>query len=219
MVNKIKIKTNPPHKYKNYLSNLERAPKKKIHSKYYKNEDLVFSKINQNKTKLNNNLLLYKKNKEPLGQKIIVYGKVFNTQGMPLPNIFIEIWQANASGKYRDKKDQHNAPIDPYFFGAGSTLTNKNGEYKFFTITPGAYPWNNHKNAWRPKHIHFSLISVNFFSRLNTQMYFPGDVLLKKDPIFNSVKKKFRYKLIANFNDENNNVADFISYNFDIIMP
>ena len=104
-------------------------------------------------------------------------------------------------------------------FGGGSALTNKNGEYKFFTIIPGAYPWKNHNNAWRPKHIHFSLISANFFSRLNTQMYFPDDVLLSQDPIFNSVKEKFRNKLIANFNNKENNVTGFITYKFNIVMP
>jgi len=219
MINKIKINSNPPHNYNHYFSNQERAPRKKIHSNYYKKEKLTFLKVNRKKLKLNNNLLSYKKNKIPIGQKIIIYGKVFNTNGMPLPNIFIEIWQANASGKYRDKNDKHNAPIDPYFFGGGSALTNKNGEYKFFTIIPGAYPWKNHNNAWRPKHIHFSLISANFFSRLNTQMYFPDDVLLSQDPIFNSVKEKFRNKLIANFNNKENNVTGFITYKFNIVMP
>ena len=219
MENKIKLNSNPPHKHKFYFSNLDRAPRKKIYSNYYKKENLTFLEVNKKKIKLNNNLLTYKKNKTPIGQKIIVYGKVFNINGMPLPKIFIEIWQANASGKYRDKNDKHDASIDPFFFGSGSTLTNKNGEYKFMTIIPGAYPWSNHNNAWRPKHIHFSLISANFFSRLNTQMYFPGDVLLKQDPIFNSVKEKFRDRLIANFNNKKNNVASFISYKFDIIMP
>lgn len=217
MVNKINKNSNPPHQYKFYIANQQRAPRKKTHTNYYKKEDLTFLKITKHKN--NNNLLNYKKSKSPIGQKIIVYGRIFNTLGRPLPDIFIEIWQANASGKYRDKNDKHNAPIDPYFFGGGNTITNKNGEYKFFTILPGAYPWNNHDNAWRPKHIHFSLISTNFFSRLNTQMYFPNDVLLNQDPIFNSVEEKFRDKLIASFDSKRNNVADFISYKFDIIMP
>ena len=219
MVNKIKIKSNPPHRYKFYISNQERAPRKKIYRNYYNKNNLTFLKTNKKKITLNNNLLDYKKNKSPIGQKIIVYGTVFNIKGMPLPKIFIEIWQANASGKYRDENDKHNAPLDPNFFGGGSTLTNKDGDYKFYTIIPGAYPWKNHKNAWRPKHIHFSLISANYFSRLNTQMYFPNDVLLKQDPIFNSVEEKFRNKLIAKFNNKKNNVANFISYEFDIIMP
>ena len=219
MVNKNEINSNPPHRYKFYISNQERAPRKKIHRIYYNKQNLTFLKTNKKKITLNNNLLDYKKNKSPIGQKIIVYGTVFNTKGMPLPEIFIEIWQANASGKYRDKNDKHNAPLDPNFFGGGSTITNKDGYYKFYTIIPGAYPWKNHKNEWRPKHIHFSLISANYFSRLNTQMYFPNDVLLKQDPIFNSVEEKFRDKLIANFDDKKNNIMDFITYKFDIIMP
>ena len=219
MVNKNELNSNPPHRYKFYISNQERAPRKKIHRNYYNKKNLTLLKTNKKKLTLNNNLLNYKKNKSPIGQKIIVYGKVCNTRGKPLPDIFIEIWQANASGKYRDENDKHNAPLDPNFFGGGSAITNKVGYYKFYTIIPGAYPWKNHKNAWRPKHIHFSLISANYFSRLNTQMYFPNDVLLKQDPIFNSVEEKFRDKLIANFDNKKNNIMDFITYKFDIIMP
>ena len=219
MVNKIKINSNPPHKYKFYVSNQGRAPEKKIHRNYYNTQNLTFLKTNKKKITLSNNLLNYKKNQSPIGQKIIVYGKVCNTRGIPLPDIFIEIWQANASGKYRDENDKHNAPLDPNFFGGGSTLTNKDGDYKFYTIIPGAYPWSNHNNAWRPKHIHFSLISSNYFSRLNTQMYFPNDVLLNDDPIFNSVEERFRGKLIASFDNKKNNITNFISYKFDIVMP
>ena len=211
------ISSNPPHKYKYYISNSERAPNKKhLTIKYNKNK-IVKPKIKYNKN--NNNLLLYKKNKSPIGQKIIINGTVFNRLGKVCPNIFMEIWQANASGKYRDMNDKHDATIDPNFFGYGSTMTDKKGNYKFITVLPGAYPWDNHKNAWRPKHIHFSLMDYNFFSRLCTQMYFPEDVLLKYDPIFNSVSKKFRDLLIAKFDNELNNIPNFISYKFDIVMP
>ena len=168
--------------------------------------------------KVNNNLLVYKKNQQPLGQKIIIFGKITNILGIPLKNIIIEIWQANASGKYRDKKDTHDAPIDPNFFGYGVTKTDKNGNYKFITILPGAYPWNNHKNAWRPKHIHFSLIDLSFFSRLCTQMYFPDDILLNCDPIFNSVPLKHRNRLVAKFDSKKNYVKNYLKFNFDIVL-
>ena len=211
--------SNPPHFFKDYKSNINRAPRKKFF-KITKgiNKGNVLKILSKN-FDMNNNLLMFKKNKSPIGQKIIIKGKVINRSGNPLKGIIIEIWQANAAGKYRDKNDTHNAAIDPNFLGYGSTKTNNNGDYKFKTILPGAYPWGNHKNAWRPKHIHFSLISANYFSRLNTQMYFPNDVLLKQDPIFNSVEEKFRDKLIANFDNKKNNIMDFITYKFDIIMP
>ena len=212
------ITSNPPCKYKQYISTVERSPEKKFLMLSYNRKKIKKPKINY-KFRNNNNLLAFKKNKSPIGQKIIINGTVYNRLGKTCPNILIEIWQANSSGKYRDKNDRHNAAIDPNFFGYGNIITNKNGNYQFITIMPGAYPWNNHKNAWRPKHIHFSLMDYNFFSRLCTQMYFPEDVLLKYDPIFNSVSKKFRDLLIAKFDNELNNIPNFISYKFDIVMP
>ncbi len=213
------MRTNPPHYYKNYKSNLSRSPKKTIPVIKYNKEEISEQRINVKNFKHKNNLLEFRKKKHPIGQKIIVYGQVTNLKGEGLKNIIIEIWQANASGKYRDFNDKHDAPLDPYFQGYGITLTDRNGNYKFFTIMPGAYPWQNHKNAWRPKHIHFSLLDTNFFSRLCTQMYFPDDILLKNDPIFMAVPSKFRNKLIAKYNNEHNNTPNFITYNFDITMP
>ena len=124
---------------------------------------------------------------EPLGERIIVTGRVLDEDGRPVPHTLIEIWQANAAGRYVHVRDQHPAPLDPNFTGAGRAVTDAEGRYRFVTIKPGAYPWRNHHNAWRPAHIHFSLFGPSFLSRLITQMYFPGDPLFAYDPIFQSV--------------------------------
>ena len=210
--------TNPPHFFKDYKSNINRAPRKKffkITKAINKGSGLKVLSKNFN---MNNNLLLFKKNKSPIGQKIIIKGKVINRRGNPLKGIIIEIWQANAAGKYRDKNDTHDAAIDPNFLGYGATKTNSNGGYKFKTILPGAYPWENHKNAWRPKHIHFSIINENISNRLCTQMYFPNDFLLNYDPIFNSIAKKYRNSLIAKFDKKNNIVPNYLVFTFDIVL-
>ena len=125
-----------------------------------------------------------RRNGEPLGERIIVTGRVLDDSGRPVRNTLVEVWQANAAGRYIHKVDQHDAPIDPNFLGAGRCLTDGEGRYRFLTVKPGAYPWPNHPNAWRPNHIHFSLFGHHFASRLVTQMYFPGDPLLALDPIY-----------------------------------
>jgi len=124
---------------------------------------------------------------EPLGERIIVSGRVLDGDGRPVRNALVEVWQCNAAGRYIHQADQHPAPIDPNFTGAGRTLTDDEGRYRFVTIKPGAYPWGNHENAWRPAHIHFSLFGTAFSTRLVTQMYFPGDPLFAYDPIYQSI--------------------------------
>jgi protocatechuate 3,4-dioxygenase, beta subunit len=124
---------------------------------------------------------------EPLGERIIVTGRVLDGDGRPVRNALVEIWQCNAAGRYIHQVDQHPAPLDPNFSGAGRALTDDEGRYRFITIKPGAYPWRNHHNAWRPNHIHFSFFGSGFAQRLVTQMYFPGDPLLELDPVFLSV--------------------------------
>jgi protocatechuate 3,4-dioxygenase beta subunit len=210
--------SNPPHFFKAYKSNINRAPRKKfftITNDTYKRSKLKVLSKNFN---MNNNLLLFKKNKSPIGQKIIIKGKVINSKGNPLKGIIIEIWQANAAGKYRDKNDTHDAAIDPNFLGYGATKTNSNGDYEFKTILPGAYPWENHKNAWRPKHIHFSIINENISNRLCTQMYFPNDFLLNYDPIFKSIAKTYRNSLIAKFDYKNNIIPNYLVFTFNIVL-
>ncbi|HEY4851199.1 MAG TPA: protocatechuate 3,4-dioxygenase subunit beta [Streptosporangiaceae bacterium] len=137
---------------------------------------------------------------EPLGERIIVTGRLLDSGGRPVAGTLIEIWQANAAGRYAHGVDNHPAPLDPNFSGAGRCMTDSEGRYRFVTIKPGAYPWHNHPNAWRPAHIHFSMLGRAFPQRLVTQMYFPGDPLFSQDPIFNSIPDpKARERLIARF--------------------
>lgn len=155
---------------------------------------------------------------EPIGERMVVHGKVTNELRQPIPNTLIEIWQANAAGRYVHKVDQHNAPLDPNFLGTGRCMTDAYGNYKFYTIKPGAYPWGNHVNAWRPNHIHFSLFGGDISSRLITQMYFPGDPLLEYDPIYNAIPKRGKESLVSSF-DLSVTEPDFaLGYRFDIVL-
>lgn len=156
---------------------------------------------------------------EAIGERIIVTGRVLDEHGAPLPNTLLEIWQANAAGRYRHRVDQHHAPLDPNFLGFGRCLTDEQGVYRFTTIRPGAYPWENHPNAWRPAHIHFSLLGPALLSRLVTQMYFPGDPLQPLDPIFNSVPTEAaRARLIAQYAHEVTQPGYALGYRFDIVL-
>lgn len=156
---------------------------------------------------------------EPLGERIIIAGRVLDDSGHPVPETLVEIWQANAAGRYAHAVDSHPAPLDPNFTGAGRMLTDANGCYTFTTIKPGAYPWQNHDNAWRPAHIHFSLFGTAYAQRLVTQMYFPGDPLFAHDPIFQSIRdEKSRQKLIAQFELETTRPDWALGYRFDIIL-
>jgi protocatechuate 3,4-dioxygenase beta subunit len=156
---------------------------------------------------------------DPQGERIIVTGRVVEEDGRPVPNTLVEIWQANAGGRYRHEGDQHPAPLDPNFSGAGRTLTDADGKYEFVTVKPGAYPWKNHPNAWRPAHIHFSLFGRAFSSRLVTQMYFPGDPLFEFDPIFQSVRDpEARRRLVARFELGLTQPEWALGYRFDIVL-
>jgi protocatechuate 3,4-dioxygenase, beta subunit len=156
---------------------------------------------------------------EPLGERIIVTGRVLDGEGRPVRSTLVELWQANAAGRYAHEVDRHPAPLDPNFGGAGRALTDDDGVYRFTTIKPGAYPWGNHPNAWRPAHIHFSLFGRAFTNRLVTQMYFPGDPLFEADPIFNSVHDpKARERLIARFDWETTTEQWALGYRFDVVL-
>jgi protocatechuate 3,4-dioxygenase beta subunit len=155
----------------------------------------------------------------PLGERILVHGRVLDEDGRPVRGALLEIWQANAAGRYLHKVDQHDAPLDPNFSGAGRVLTDEDGCYRFRSIKPGAYPWGNHYNAWRPAHIHFSLFGAGILSRLVTQMYFPGDPLQPLDPIFNSITDAAaRERLIASFDIEKTEPSFALAYHFDIVL-
>jgi protocatechuate 3,4-dioxygenase beta subunit len=154
----------------------------------------------------------------PLGERIIVSGELRDEDGRPLAGQLVEIWQANAAGRYAHPVDQHDAPLDPNFGGAGRCLTDSDGRYRFVTIKPGAYPWQNHANAWRPAHIHFSVFGPAFATRLVTQMYFPGDPLLELDPIYKSVPEGARERLIAAFDLASTRPEWALGYRFDVVL-
>jgi protocatechuate 3,4-dioxygenase beta subunit len=156
---------------------------------------------------------------EPLGERIIVSGRVLDGDGRPVRDSLIEVWQANAAGRYVHAGDRHPAPLDPNFTGAGRCVTDDEGRYRFVTVKPGAYPWKNHENAWRPAHIHFSLFGPAFATRLITQMYFPGDPLFSQDPIFQSVRDpKDQQRLISTFDLSITEPEWALGYNFDIVL-
>jgi protocatechuate 3,4-dioxygenase, beta subunit len=157
-------------------------------------------------------------NGEPLGERIIVTGRVLDEAGRPVRNTLIEIWQANAAGRYVHKADQHAAPLDANFLGAGRCVTDEHGRYRFMSVKPGSYPWQNHYNAWRPNHIHFSLFGPTLATRLVTQMYFPGDPLLALDPIYLSAPEGVRERLISQFSLDVTEPGFALGYVFDIVL-
>jgi protocatechuate 3,4-dioxygenase, beta subunit len=156
---------------------------------------------------------------EPLGERIIVAGRVLDEDARPVARTLVELWQCNSAGRYLHERDQHNAPLDPNFTGVGQVVTNERGEYRFLTIKPAAYPWRNTHNAWRPQHIHFSVFGPGFVARLITQMYFPGDPLLALDPIFNSVADEAARNSMVSTYDPGLSEAEFaLGYRFDIVL-
>ncbi|PIB27572.1 protocatechuate 3,4-dioxygenase subunit beta [Maribacter sp. 4G9] len=220
ILNKTDMEVHPPRLYPDYKSTILRAPTKPLVllkpslSEY---TGPVFGDMAMRE--FDNDLTMNgRKNGEPLGERIVVHGKVMDRNGNPIPHTLIEVWQANSAGRYVHKVDQHNAPLDPNFLGTGRCLTDAEGNYKFYTVKPGAYPWGNHYNAWRPNHIHFSLFGGDITSRLVTQMYFPGDPLLQHDPIYLGVPPKGRDLLIGKFDLELTEPSFALGYRFDIVL-
>lgn len=158
-------------------------------------------------------------NGDPVGERLVLTGRVLDADGRPVRNQLVEIWQANAAGRYIHKRDQHHAPIDPNFTGVGRCLTDNEGNYHFTTIKPGPYPWKNHHNAWRPAHIHFSLFGTDFTQRLVTQMYFPGDPLFDLDPIYQSIiDPAARERLVASYDHDLTQHEWCTGYRWDIVL-
>jgi protocatechuate 3,4-dioxygenase beta subunit len=156
---------------------------------------------------------------EPMGQRIMVAGRLLDDDARPIQGALIELWQANAAGRYHHAKDNHPAPLDPNFTGAGRTITDADGRYEFTTIRPGAYPWRNHDNAWRPAHIHFSVFGRSFHNRLVTQMYFPGDPMFAYDPILQSIPdERARERLVARYDLSLTKPEWSLGYAFDIVV-
>jgi protocatechuate 3,4-dioxygenase, beta subunit len=154
----------------------------------------------------------------PIGQRIIVSGRVLDESGRPAPRTVVEVWQANAAGRYVHAQDQWDAPLDPNFTGAGRVVTDDNGAYRFVTVLPGAYPWKNHHNAWRPAHIHLSVLGPAFATRLVTQMYFPDDPLFAIDPVAGAVPAPYRQRLVARFDLATTQPSWALGYLFDIVL-
>jgi protocatechuate 3,4-dioxygenase beta subunit len=163
--------------------------------------------------------LTIQRNGEPIGQRIVLTGRIVDGDGRPVTGQLVEIWQANAAGRYVHQHEQHPAPLDPNFVGAGRCLTDADGVYRFTTIRPGAYPWANHLNAWRPAHIHFSVFGTDFTQRLVTQMYFPDDPLFPLDPIYQSIADPAaRERLVAHYDHGLNQPDVSLGFRWDVVL-
>ena len=213
------VEVDPPYLHPDYVATRTRAPKRplvplphtlsEITGPVYGHEDV--GELEHDLTRQHEG--------EPLGERIILHGRVLDGDERPVRNTLVELWQANSAGRYRHEVDAHPAPLDPNFSGAGRCVTDDEGRYRFNTIKPGAYPWRNHPNAWRAAHIHLSLFGTAFATRLVTQMYFPGDPLFFQDPIFLAVRdERDRRRLISEF-DLGSTVPEWaLAYRFDIVL-
>jgi len=209
---------NPPLLYPEYKSTVLRAPKHPLGLMPNTLSGLTGPVYGHNDVQETDSDLTRQHKGEPLGERIVVHGTVMDEDGRGVPDTLVEIWQANACGRYTHVNDQHPAPLDPNFTGCGRVVTDARGNYRFITVKPGAYPWKNHHNAWRPAHIHLSLLGSSFTSRLVTQLYFPGDPLFFQDPIFNSAPKESRDRMICKFDLENTVPEWALAYRFDIVL-
>lgn len=212
-------RAHPPSLAPEYRSTAKRAPKRPLIILPHTETELHGPAFGHETVQRGDADLTRQHDSEPLGERIIVRGRVLDEDRRPVPNTLVEVWQANAAGRYVHVNDQHDAPLDPNFTGAGRTVTDAQGCYEFVTLKPGAYPWGNHHNAWRPAHIHFSLFGASFLSRLVTQMYFPGDPLFPYDPIFNAVADaKARERMVSRFDIDTTKPAWALGYIFDIVL-
>jgi protocatechuate 3,4-dioxygenase beta subunit len=209
----------PPMDYAGYKSTALRHPKQPLVYLPQTITEITGPQLGRELATELSNDLTRQHAEAPIGERITVSGRVFDTEGKPLRDTVVEIWQANAAGRYRHKWDRWPAELDPNFSGAGRTVTDDDGRYTFTTVKPGPYPWGNHHNAWRPAHIHFSLLGRAFVQRLVTQMYFPGDPLFDYDPIFNSVRDAAaRARMISRFSIHDTVPNWALAYEFDIYL-
>lgn len=211
--------TQPRIDFAPYRSSLLRHPTKSLHHADPETIELYSPAFGERDVHALESDLTIQHNGEPIGERIVVSGRVLDGDGRPVAGQLIEIWQANAAGRYVHKRDQHPAPIDPNFTGVGRAITGANGEYKFTTIKPAPYPWKNHHNAWRPAHIHFSLFGTDFTQRMITQMYFPGDPLFALDPIYQAIAdQKARDRLVATYDHSVTSHEWNTGYTWDIVL-
>jgi protocatechuate 3,4-dioxygenase beta subunit len=216
---KLAAGTQPEYLHAEYRSSTKRAPTKPLIILPHTLSERTGPVFGQTVVGTNDADLTAQHAGAPLGERIVVNGRLLDEGGRPVRGALIEVWQANAAGRYLHKLDQHDAPLDANFSGCGRTLTDAEGRYKFLSIKPGAYPWGNHENAWRPAHIHFSIFGDGLLSRLVTQMYFPGDPLLAYDPIYNCIAdERAKQRLISQFDWENTEQGFALGYRFDIVL-
>ena len=209
----------PRLRFTGYRSSLLRCPTKDLHLADPETIELHSPAFGERDISPLEADLTVQHNGEPLGERIIVRGRIIDGNGNPVRRQLLEVWQANAAGRYIHKRDQHPAPIDPNFTGLGRMLTDDDGWYEFQTVKPGPYPWKNHYNAWRPAHIHFSLFGPEFTQRIITQMYFPGDPLLPLDPIYNTIMdQKARDRLISTYDHDISKHEWATGYRWDIVL-
>lgn len=210
--------THPPLQHPAYRSTTLRAPSKPMLLLPQNLTEVTGPLLGPDRVRPSDSDLTAQHDGEPLGQRILVHGRVLDSDGRAVPDTLVEVWQANAAGRYRHHVDQWPAPLDPNFTGLGRTITDSQGRYEFTTVRPGAYPWKNHYNAWRPAHIHFSLFGRAFTQRLVTQMYFPDDPLFPFDPIFNSAPEQARPRMVSRFDLEATRPEWALAFAFDIVL-
>jgi protocatechuate 3,4-dioxygenase beta subunit len=209
----------PPYLHSGYKSTLLRAPREPLLQIPAGTLDVPGPTVPAGFVRKGDNDLTIHGKSAPLGEKMVLTGRLLDADGRPVRRSLVEIWQANASGRYAHPGDQHDAPLDPNFLGAGRTLTDDEGRFRFVTIKPGAYPWKNHPFAWRPQHIHFSLLGNAPVQRLVTQMYFPGDPLLEIDPVYHSVPDEAaRKRMVCALSLEAGIEEVALGYTFDIVL-
>ena len=211
--------TQPPYLYPGYRSTIKRSPSRPLVLLPHTLTEVTGPVFGYDDVKPTDNDLTRQHEGEPIGERIVVSGRLLDENSRPVAHALIELWQANAAGRYRHAVDDHDAPLDPNFTGTGRVLTDAEGRYRFVTIKPGAYPWRNHYNAWRPAHLHFSLFGIGLAQRLVTQMYFPGDPLMACDPMVNSIQdERARERLVSAFDWENTIPDIALAYRFDIVL-
>ena len=210
--------SHPPLDSPNYRSTALRHPTRPLHLLPQRLTELTGPLLGADRVRPGDDDLTLDRGGEAVGQRVVVHGQVRDSDGRAVPDTLIEVWQANAGGRYAHVLDRWPAPLDPHFTGVGRLLTDHQGRYRFTTIKPGAYPWRNHTNAWRPAHIHLSLFGESFTQRLITQMYFPDDPLFSQDPIYGAVPEASRQRLVSRFSLAQTRPDWALAFEFDIVL-